>query len=330
MLCIRQEKHLARFLQLDVAALRLLADAADSYCEELLLFDPAKPHKTRDVLNIHGPLRRAQQRIHRCILLPQLCSSNYSFGGVRGRHIKMNAEQHLGSQFAFSCDVTDFYPTIHSSRVYDFFAGEQRCSPDVARLLTRLCTYRYHLALGLITSPLLAEQFLKRADNRIAAMAGPAGLTYSRYVDDITLSGPFDLRRSGFPATIKTILATEGFSTNAAKNLFGRVGDPEVLITKLRVNRRHLDVSSRYLDDLSHALRDLRRLADGDEFRGPYYTCAQMWGRVQFVAWVNPGRRKELERLFRSVPWKRVACEARRRKLVVSRKTLKPKRTRAA
>ena len=72
----------------------------------------------------------------------------------------MNAERHLRSQFAFSCDIMEFYPSIHSSRVYRLFAKIQGCSPDVARLLTRLCTYRYHLALGLITSPLLADQFL--------------------------------------------------------------------------------------------------------------------------------------------------------------------------
>lgn len=159
MLCIRQEKHLAKFLQMDLSDVRALADFSESYCQELLLQDPAKPGKGRVVLDVRGDLRHAQQRIYRCILLPCLNPSDFSFGGVRGRHIKMNATRHLNSQFCFSCDISDFYPSIHSSRVYQFFARGQRCSPDVARLLTRLCTQKYHLALGLITSPLLAEQF---------------------------------------------------------------------------------------------------------------------------------------------------------------------------
>ena len=322
MLHIRQEKHLAKLLGLDVPGLRSLAESAESYCQELLLHDPAKPDKVRQVLDVQGALRRAQKRIHQLILRPGLVPSDYSFGCVRGRHIKMNAEQHLRSQFAFTCDITDFYPSIRSSRVYRFYADGQGCSPDVARLLTRLCTYRYHLALGLITSPLLANHFLKPIDKRIAAVAESANLVYTRYVDDITLSGPFDLQNTRIPSTVKTILRTHGFSTRDAKDQFGRIGDREVLITKLRVNRGRLDVSRRYFDDLCQALCNLQSLGNGGEFSGPYYTCGQMWGRVQFVCWVNPGRRHRLRRLFGSVHWKNVRHEAEKRGLVACKKTL--------
>lgn len=326
MLCIRQEKHLAKHLKLDVSALRCLADSVDCYCEELLLHDPARPEKDRPVLDVRGDLKRAQRRIHKHILLPRLCPSDHSFGGVRGRHIKMNAERHLHSKFVFSCDITHFYPSIHSSRVYRFFTDPQGCSPDVARLLTRLCTYRYHLALGLITSPLLADQFLKPIDNRIAKMAESSNLVYTRYVDDITLSGSYDLRNSGIPGTIKTMLRATGFSTKDAKEQFGRIGDPDILITKIRINRGHIDVSRKYFDDLCDLLCDLRELGNGGEFGRPYYTCEQMWGRVQFVSWVNPGRRRQLLRLYGTVSWKMVGVEAKKRGLVVSKKTLKPTR----
>lgn len=324
MLCIRQEKHLARELDFDVPALRSLAESAASYCQELELHDPAKPNKVRDVLDVRGPLRKAQRRIHDRILLPRLSPSDHSFGCVRGRNIKMNAERHMRSQFAFSCDITNCYPTIHYIRVYDFFTQDQQCSPDVARLLTQLCTHDFHLALGLITSPLLAEQFLKPIDNRIAKMARAAGLVYTRYVDDITLSGQFDLRKSGFPNTVKQILRENGFSTND-KDQFGQIGEPEILITKIRVNRGHLDVSRKYVDDLIRNLRDLRTLGNGGEFTGPYYTSGQMWGRVHFVSWINRNRWRQLRKMFCSVRWKNASLEAKKRRLVVCKKTLRPK-----
>lgn len=323
MLCIRQEKHLARFLNLDVPSLRTLAESAESYCEELVLHDPAKPDKVRQVLDVQGALRLAQQRIHKGILLPQLMPSDHSFGCVRGRHIKMNAGKHLGSQFAFSCDITNFYPSIHSSRVYKFFTDDQGCSPDVARLLARLCTFDHHLALGLITSPLLADQFLKPVDNRIAKLAATTNLVYTRYVDDITVSAPFDLRKnSGIPDTIRKILRTYGFSAKHTKDQFGRIGDPETLITKIRVNRGHLDVSRKYCDELCRLLEDLHSLGNGGAFNGPYYTSGQAWGRVQFVSWVNRGRRQRLRKLFGSVRWERVRAEAQKRGLVACKKTL--------
>lgn len=324
MIRIRQEKHLARHLGLDVDNLRDLADSVDSYCERLLLHDPSKPNKDRPVLNVTGALWKAQKKIFKRILLPKLVASEHNFGGVRGRHIKMNAQQHLHSRFAYSCDISDFYPSIHPDRVYRFYAKEQFCSPDVARLLTRLCTHNYHLALGLITSPILADQLLKPIDRRIAEMARREGLVYTRYVDDITLSGPFDLQESGFPGTIKKILAAHGFSASAAKDQFGRVGDPDVLITKLRVNRGHIDVSRKYYDELCRILNDLKSLGQGGKFTGPYYTKGQVWGRVQFVCWVNPGRRRQLLQLLRLVHWNHVGEEAAKRGLVVCKKRLKP------
>ncbi|MEK6676514.1 MAG: reverse transcriptase family protein [Planctomycetota bacterium] len=277
-------------------------------------------------MDVRGALRKAQQRIQKRILIPRLLPSDFSFGCVRGRNIKMNAEAHKNSQFVFSCDITDFYPTIHSSRVYNFFSDNQGCSPDVARLLTRLCTYNHHLALGLITSPLIANHALTTVDFRIAQMASSVGLKYTRYVDDITISGPFDLHKSGFPDTIKRILSTHGFSTNDAKDQFGSLGDPEVLITKLRVNRGHLDISRKYFDEVCRVLVDLRNLGNGGLFVGPYYTSGQMWGRVQFISWVNPNRRKTLRDLHRSIPWKQVDAEAKKRGLIKYHRTLVPYR----
>jgi len=325
LLCIRQEKHLARALGFQVSELRNLADNIELYCDELELHDPAKPDKVRIVLDVQRPLRTVQERILDRVLLPKLMPSDFNFGGVRGRHIKLNAEQHLHSQFVFTCDIAGFYPSVHSSRVYRLFTS-QECSPDVSRLLTRLCSFRYHLALGLITSPFLADQILKPIDRRIAKMASDAGLIYSRYVDDLTLSGPFDLQSSGYPTTIKKILTANGFWLNEAKDLFGKLGDANALITQVRINRGRIDASRRYIDELCADLIALRALGNGREFSRRYYTSGQMWGRIEFVAWLRPGRRSELRRLYASVPWSKVEEIAGQRGLVACRKTLRPKR----
>jgi RNA-directed DNA polymerase len=324
LISIKQVKHLARHLCLTLPEMERLRDTATSYCEELELHDPSRPDSNRIVIDIRGPLRRAQQRIYRKILSSKLSSSARSFGGVRGRHIKAHATQHLHSRFAFSCDIKNFYPTIHASRVYKFFAVNQECSPDVARFLTRFCTFRHHLALGLITSPLLAEQFLVSVDSRIGKLALDHGLVYTRYVDDITLSGSFDFQDGGIPAIIKQILKQNGFRTNDAKDKFGRISDPEFLITKLRINRGHLDVSQEYHDELCRNFRELQSLARGEDFEGPYYTRAQMWGRVTFVSWINPGRRRKLRAMYQSIPWERAKSEAKAKGIASYKKVLKP------
>ena len=44
--------------------LKEVADAAPSYYEELVLIDPARPDKPRDVLNVVGCLRVLQRCLH--------------------------------------------------------------------------------------------------------------------------------------------------------------------------------------------------------------------------------------------------------------------------
>jgi RNA-directed DNA polymerase len=321
MLDIRQVKHLAHRLEVPLERLEEVAESPKRWSEELLLNDPAKPNKQRTVLNIFGPLRKIQARMLRAVLLPKLSVSEFSHGGVRGRHIKTNVEPHLKSTFVFTTDISNFYPTVSRNRVYRLFAGDFRCSPDVARICTKICTYEHHLALGLITSPILADQVMRPIDARVGAACRKAGLVYTRYVDDLTVSGPFDLQESGFAALVERILGEHGFEVNPSKHCFGRLADG-VAITKIRVNRGHLDVRKEYLNELERQLADAASLATGGDFQGPYYTEGQIWGRVQFVCWVNPGRRRELLRTFRAVPWKAVADEARRRGLVVTKKTL--------
>ena len=323
MLSIHKTHHLARALNTSVRELSKVLDTAESYYQELLLVDPAKPHKRRIVIDVRGNLRRCQMRLYRRVLLPKLIPTIHSHGGVRGRSIRTNVEPHLHSRFVFKTDISDFYPSVHYKRVYRLFVGALGCSPDVARLCTRLCTYRHHLALGLITSPILADQVLQRVDRRIGAACAKAGLVYTRYVDDMTISGPFDLEQSGFSQLVEGILRDDGFAANPAKRLFGRLEDGTA-ITNLRIVRGHLDVRREYAEELQRQLDDAARLARGEEPQGRYYTPTQILGRVRFVCWVNPRRRERLMRKYRSIRWELVKERAEELGLQVKTKKLVP------
>ena len=318
---IRQVKHLAARTGFTTDRLHEIADRTDSFCEELILLDPAKPEKERKVLDVRGDLRRFQERLLRSVLMPKLTPSSYSHGGIHERHIKTNILPHCHSTFVFTADISNFYPTVSRNRVYRLFIERFGCTPDVARICTRLCTYRHHLALGLITSPFLAEQILLPIDQRIASACLKARLVYTRYVDDLSISGRFDLEKSGFETAVSEILRDHGFNIHPAKVCFGRLasGTP---ITKITIRRGHPDVRREYLDELDRQLDDAINLANGREFAGPYFTRNQIAGRLQFVCWINPGRRRSLLAKFNTVPWQNAKEEAARRKLVVAKKQL--------
>lgn len=319
MLRIRQVKHLANRLGVSVKVLEDVTKDPKRWCERLLLLDPAKPEKQREVINIQGILRQLQSRMLCKILMPALPISDYSHGGIRGRHIKTNVEPHLESIFVFTTDISNFYPTISHNRVYRLFVEKFQCAPDVARICTRLCTYKYHLALGLITSPILADQIMHQVDIRIAGACKKADLIYTRYVDDLTISGPYNIEKSGFSRLVQQILHDHGFLLNPKKHRFGRLSDGTP-ITKIRVNRGHFDIRHEYIAELDRQLTDAAHLAECGDFQGPYYTQNQIWGRIQFVCWVNPSRRRILIRKFKAIKWDKVRTEATNRGLLATKK----------
>jgi hypothetical protein len=293
----------------------------DQFYEELVLHDPAKPGKPRPVVNVLGTMRDFQTRLYRKTLIRKLSPSFFSHGGVPGRSLKTNVEPHLGSSFVLVADISNFYPSIHYPRVYRLFVERFGCSPDVGRLCTRLCTYRDHLALGLITSPILADQILRRVDLRIAAVCREAKLVYTRFVDDITISGQYDLKNSGIPRVVEEILGQDGFKINPNKNKFGRLS-AGLTITGLRTIRGRLDVSRDFLNELDRQLDDAASLAQGGAFTGPYYLENQILGRIHFACWINRNRRSTLLKKHHSINWSAVDREARRRRYVVCQKRL--------
>jgi RNA-directed DNA polymerase len=312
---------LARRLSTTTRRLIDAAERASSYYEDLILVDPARPDKVRDILNPIGPLRRFQRRLHDLLLAPVHRPSRYSHGGIRGRNVKSNASPHLRSTFVYTTDIANFYPSIHYTRVYTLFTDYFECSPDVARICTKLCTHRHHLPLGLITSPILADCFMKRADFRIGRMCERSGLAYSRYVDDITISASYPIESGSVPKLVTEILQDFGLRTNPKKEDMGRFSEGR-RITKLEIRRGRPDVSREYLADVNAQIDAAGSFARGGDWQGTYYTPSQIYGRIAFISWINPGRRRALMRRYRVIDWAEVESAALARGLVAPRKKL--------
>jgi RNA-directed DNA polymerase len=302
---------------------------ADEYYDEFELQDPRNPSKVRHVVGANGVLRAWQSRFYKQSLLPNLKRSPHSHGGVPGRSTLTNVNAHQGQRFVFTVDVAAFYPSIHRERVVGLFK-RLGCTEDVARICARLCTYRHRLEQGLVTSPILADLLMRPVDDRIAAACrkiadrrGTRTLTYTRFVDDLAISSPFDLASSGIPGLVNRILKEHGFRRNASKDQFGAVSE-NASITRLRFPNGHPDVERTYIVELDRQLADHARLGRDEPFDGPYYTQQQIRGRVLYVCRINPGRRRQLLAMLRTVDWAAARTEAYLRGLVVARKRVVP------
>jgi RNA-directed DNA polymerase len=319
--------QLAGILETTPRRLYSVADNISNYVQFYELLDPARPkRKIRIVLNPTGELRRIQSSLLRGLFKGRLRPTPFSFGGVPGRNAVQNASQHLKSRFAYTTDIQNFFPTISAWRVRSMFESRLQCSSEVSQLLTKLCTYDGHLAQGLITSPVLADQAVRRVDFRIAGLCRCHQLIYTRFVDDVTVSGWFslDMQKSGIISLVRRILDECGFQIAQHKEQAGIVSDGETAITGLRIVHGHLDPITDYVRRLEEQLETHHDLGLGREFIGPLFTRDQMRGRVEYVCAINPNRARALRQRLGVINWDVVKANAIDRRLMVCRKTLKP------
>ena len=322
---LRSVDELASLLETTPRKLARVVEKTDSFYDDCVLVDPSKPDKTRDILCVKGELRRLQDRLSKKILRPKLRPTVYSHGVVKGRHIKSNLVPHLSSTYVLTGDIQSFYPSISHKRIYNLFAGELGCSSDVARICTRLCTHRHHLALGLITSPILADRMMRRADYRIGTMCecikGSQPLVYTRFVDDLTVSGRFPIDSGSIPIILSKIMHDCGFKMQASKGECGPFSN-QVKITKIRINRGRPDIDPDYLASLLRQIEHVGQLQHGGDWHGDYFSPEQLLGRIHYVGWINPARERSLKRTYNKFDWTRVRIEASSRGLLRLKKRI--------
>ena len=196
-------------------------------------------------------------------------------------------------------DIKDFYPSIRYQRIYDFFI-DQQCSPDVARILTKLTTRKHVLPLGTSTSPFLADQIVCPIDRRIGGLAKARGLTYTRYIDDVTLSGRFDLER--LADRIAKIISQAGFTIKRSKMEFYRPGDgKERIITGVRVQDGNVRAPSTYVDVLRGELTLAREESMHEHVHGYFETRQQYRGKIGYVMWLDASEGAKLLETVRNL-----------------------------
>lgn len=279
--------------------------------KELTIIPKDSSKKSRDVISIRGDWRLIQSRIYQRLLLRKCRPFRSSYGGVRGKSAIGNAKAHLGNSFALVTDISSFYPSISTSRVNKFFL-DKHCSYEVARVLTRLCTYEHHLALGLTTSPIIANELFKPIDQQIANACRRMNLTYTRFVDDITISGKFDLRHCGIRSEVRKIIQRHYFDVSEDKTKTGRL-DGEIIITGIQLKKNHLDAPAKYVQELHRAIDDHASLASNGPFNGPLLTEAEILGKSYFAIGLNPGRKRILLGAIKRIDWGAVSFYASER-----------------
>jgi hypothetical protein len=105
-------------------------------------------------------------------------------------------------------------------------------------------------------------------------------------------------------------------SLENAERIVRNVGRKGATILNLRVNKRYPDVTCAYYEETVRRLTDMASLARGGDFAGPYFTQPELFGRVQYVCWVNSNRRRLLLPKWNALDWDAIQAEAAKRGLL--------------
>jgi len=135
-------------------------------------------------------------------------------GGVLGSSPIDNSALHTNKAVVFKMDIAQCFPSIKPARVLAIFQS-LGFGPEAAGLLTKLTTWRNELPQGVPTSNALTNLALVRVDWRISRACEIHGLTYSRWVDDLTVTG--SLRLLKLRCMCQRIVQDEGFQLKPEK-----------------------------------------------------------------------------------------------------------------
>ena len=139
-------------------------------------------------------------------------------------------------------------------------------------------------------------------DFRLAGLAGSIAGQYTRYADDIALSGDELLRRSTgrIGDLIAAIALDEGFEVNHRKTRVMHSSDRQML-TGIVINERTNLCRAEY-DRLKATLHNCTRFGMESQNRDGHHDYrGHLRGRVNHLKQLNPSRGMKLERLLQQL-----------------------------
>jgi RNA-directed DNA polymerase len=178
------------------------------------------PKKSDGVRAINAPndlLKLIQRYIH--IALNLFFDPHPSAHGfIEGKSIVSNAKSHVSKKYVLNIDLRDFFPSINIETIKKFLLEEPFYLTDyMATVISELCTYKKVLPQGAPTSPIITNIVGFPLDIQLQKFSDEKGLTYSRYVDDITFSSDEYVYDPFLINEINDLINQQGFSLNWKK-----------------------------------------------------------------------------------------------------------------
>jgi RNA-directed DNA polymerase len=277
--------HLARLLGFDLKALAHITISTEKSYRTFSI--PKRRGGTRIIASPYPALAHCQRWLYEN-LLKNIDQGEHSYAYCSGKSIINNATLHLNSEEMLKVDIINFFGSIELNRVITIFKNLGYTN-SLSFHLASICCYKGALPQGACTSPIISNIIAKRLDRRLAGLCKNLDLTYSRYADDITISG------NHIPKSlinfIEKIMEDEGFSINKEKTVF-KVKGQKKIVTGLNVSGAEVRVSKKYRrefrKDAYFLLKNGISEFNGKQDRFDLLYVDRLIGKANFILSVEP------------------------------------------
>lgn len=131
----------------------------------------------------------------------------------------LNAQAHAGQHAYVTTDISSFFTNSKTCYVRKFFRNKLNITGEALDMLVQMCTYRGHIPTGAPTSSILAFLSHKDLFDEIAEYMAKREITFTLYVDDITLSAKHGITREEIKF-IKSVLKKHKLAIKPEKTKF--------------------------------------------------------------------------------------------------------------
>lgn len=208
------------------------------------------------------------------------------YGLSKEKGVKDNAMLHSKNwnREVLCLDLVDFFNNIHYKNINSVYKGIG-FNRENSNVLTKLSTLDKALPQGSPLSSHLSSLSVLGMDNDISRYVKSRGLIYSRYVDDVTISGKTISEK--YIREIKEIINKHKMRTNDQKEKLYK-SDEEKNITGVRLIKNNITITDQYEKNLLVMSKDGTSLKD-----------RTFLGKLSFYKYLNKKRYKEfIKNLF--------------------------------
>lgn len=285
--------NIERLLQIDRITLIKVAQRSGTYYHPCDIKEIKENgiEKWRHIANPNKELKKIQTKIYTTILKRHmLLLPDGIIGGIAGKSVKDNAQPHLQQAMVYTIDIKNCFPKTTHKMVFKAWRETIDCSDEIARLFTQLTTFQRQLPQGAPTSSALCNLCLLPLFNDIKKYAQVNDISFTLYVDDITLSGDTQRVESAIPFVIRKI-QKYGYAVSNRK-IRRMPAHKTQKVTGIIVNKK-TNIAHNTIENIRFTIRQLGRRKKGITTT----EYASIIGKIQFVKNFSEKKGEKLEEL---------------------------------